>query len=93
MRSQEHRLEAVLDVVSELFIPKVKLEPISKELSALDLFICYLMLDAWIGNTDRHAENWGIVVSFSDSNPQNWATDRENPANMAANKALHGTSP
>lgn len=24
-------------------------------------FIGYLMLDAWIGNTDRHHENWGLV--------------------------------
>lgn len=24
-------------------------------------FIGYLMLDAWIGNTDRHNENWGIL--------------------------------
>lgn len=24
-------------------------------------FIGYLLLDAWIGNTDRHHENWGLV--------------------------------
>ena len=29
--------------------------------SALDVFVGYLMLDALIGNTDRHHENWGIV--------------------------------
>ncbi|KKL95202.1 hypothetical protein LCGC14_1856980 [marine sediment metagenome] len=27
-----------------------------------DLFLGYLMLDALIGNTDRHHENWGILV-------------------------------
>lgn len=26
-----------------------------------DLFVGYIMLDAWIGNPDRHHENWGIV--------------------------------
>lgn len=26
-------------------------------------FIGYLMLDAWIGNTDRHHENWGLIIS------------------------------
>ncbi len=24
-------------------------------------FIGYLLLDAWIANTDRHHENWGVV--------------------------------
>lgn len=26
-----------------------------------DLMVGYLMLDAWIGNTDRHHENWGVI--------------------------------
>lgn len=25
-------------------------------------FIGYLMLDAWIGNCDRHNENWGVII-------------------------------
>lgn len=29
--------------------------------SAFDLFAGYLLLDGWIGNTDRHHENWGVV--------------------------------
>lgn len=28
---------------------------------ARDLFVGYLLLDAWIGNSDRHHENWGFV--------------------------------
>jgi len=28
---------------------------------ARDLFVGYLLLDAWIGNGDRHHENWGFV--------------------------------
>lgn len=28
----------------------------------LELFIGYLMFDAWIGNQDRHDQNWGILV-------------------------------
>lgn len=27
----------------------------------VDLFVGYLLLDAWIGNTDRHHENWAII--------------------------------
>jgi len=29
--------------------------------SALDFFVGYLMFDAWIGNQDRHDENWGLL--------------------------------
>lgn len=29
--------------------------------SALQVFTGYLVLDAWIANTDRHGENWGIL--------------------------------
>jgi hypothetical protein len=32
---------------------------------ALGLFVGYLLLDALIGNTDRHHENWAVVVSRS----------------------------
>jgi hypothetical protein len=28
---------------------------------AAEVFLGYLLLDAWIGNTDRHHENWGII--------------------------------
>lgn len=31
--------------------------------SAIDVFVGYLMLDAWIANQDRHHENWALVVS------------------------------
>lgn len=29
--------------------------------SAYDVFAGYLMLDAWVANTDRHANNWGVM--------------------------------
>lgn len=29
--------------------------------SAYDLFLGYLLLDAWIANQDRHHENWGLI--------------------------------
>ena len=34
--------------------------------SAWKVFVGYLVLDALIGNTDRHEENWAVVVSDSD---------------------------
>ena len=29
--------------------------------SAFDVFVGYLMFDAWIGNQDRHDNNWGVL--------------------------------
>ena len=29
--------------------------------TTIGIFVGYIMLDAWIGNTDRHHENWGFV--------------------------------
>ena len=29
--------------------------------TALDVFTGYVLLDAWIGNQDRHHENWGVL--------------------------------
>ena len=27
----------------------------------IEVFVGYILLDAWIGNTDRHHQNWGII--------------------------------
>lgn len=34
--------------------------------SALDIFVGYVMLDAWIANQDRHHENWAALWDGSD---------------------------
>lgn len=41
------------------------LEPVSQlpEMPAEELFVGYLMFDALTGNTDRHHENWGVVLT------------------------------
>lgn len=31
--------------------------------TAVETFVGYLLLDAWIGNTDRHHENWGFIIN------------------------------
>jgi REP element-mobilizing transposase RayT len=41
----------------------------------------------------RNEDELNRIREYIIENPQNWATDRENPANMAANKTLQGTSP
>lgn len=33
--------------------------------TAIETFVGYLLLDAWINNTDRHHENWGFIMNDS----------------------------
>lgn len=33
---------------------------------AFDVFVGYLVFDAWIANTDRHAINWGLLMNKDD---------------------------
>jgi hypothetical protein len=35
--------------------------------SAAQVFAGYLLLDAWIGNTDRHHENWAVLLNRADA--------------------------
>lgn len=35
--------------------------PAHTDLTAAEVFAGYLVLDAWIGNTDRHEENWAVI--------------------------------
>lgn len=34
---------------------------------AVETFVGYLLLDAWIGNSDRHHENWGFIENRQES--------------------------
>ncbi|MCY3831069.1 MAG: HipA domain-containing protein [Rhodospirillaceae bacterium] len=48
------------------YIREARAEPPSEwqhpEIDACGVFLGYLLLDALIGNTDRHHENWGMLV-------------------------------
>jgi hypothetical protein len=35
--------------------------------TAIDVFVGYLMFDAWIANQDRHSENWGLIRTVDGS--------------------------
>ncbi len=58
---REHTLDIVLAVAK--FVPKLAPIGCNSNLSTLEIFAGYLMLDCWIGNQDRHHENWGFVFS------------------------------
>lgn len=61
-RSSQHTVRRVMAITT---IPEIKLpinwnfQPLVK---ASDMFVGYLILDALIGNQDRHHENWGLLV-------------------------------
>jgi hypothetical protein len=58
----QHTVDAVARVVRPLAPPGAESIP-PGIVTALDVFVGYLMLDAWIANQDRHHENWGALVS------------------------------
>ncbi|MGB1017302.1 MAG: HipA domain-containing protein, partial [Nannocystaceae bacterium] len=58
-RVSAHTLEAIFHALS-----RFEVEPpanLGNHLTATDVFVGYIMLDALIGNTDRHHENWGLL--------------------------------
>lgn len=63
--SDEQRLEASLNTLLDVKPPlSESVGTIHSGLgsaNATDFFVGYLMLDAWVGNTDRHSENWGVI--------------------------------
>jgi hypothetical protein len=63
-RAVEHTLAAVMNILEQplVHLPEV-LKPLPDGVTdALGVFVGYLILDAWIGNTDRHHENWGLLL-------------------------------
>lgn len=64
-RVSEHTVDRVMDVLeNDLFLQPALCDSRLAALSAADIFVGYLLLDAWIGNTDRHHENWGVIASL-----------------------------
>jgi hypothetical protein len=62
-RVGQHTLSSVLAIMEDEFIRV----PIGwgmwpSGMLAIDVFVGYLMLDAWVANQDRHHENWALVI-------------------------------
>lgn len=60
---RQHTVEAVCDTVVKLEPPAVTwMSNVPANVkSALDVFVGYVILDAWVANQDRHHENWGAI--------------------------------
>lgn len=57
-RQSDHTLDNIIAAVRSVFSPDLALAN-----QALCQLASYMVLDALIGNTDRHHENWGLQVS------------------------------
>lgn len=63
-KQARYKLVVALAIVQEAFLkPPLGAENIYPDLTAHDFFVGYLLFDALVGNTDRHHENWGVVIS------------------------------
>ena len=63
-RVRQHTLRLVLAIIKQDVIdPPLNWVVLGPVQTALDAFIGYLMLDAWVANQDRRHENWGFIVS------------------------------
>lgn len=62
MRPPDHTVEAVLAYLDDpTLTPPSDMIDLPGIDSAADAFVGYLLLDAVVGNTDRHHENWGVL--------------------------------
>jgi hypothetical protein len=63
-RVSQHTVRRVLAILRNRRIrPPIGWPGFPAVRSALDVFVGYLMFDAWIANQDRHHENWALVVT------------------------------
>jgi hypothetical protein len=57
-----HTPAAVVNLLGHLRVTTATATPPPSGVEdAFGVFVGYLLLDAWIGNTDRHHENWGVL--------------------------------
>jgi hypothetical protein len=63
-RVSHHTLRLVLTLIKPSIIQlPLNWQPVAGVRTAIDVFLGYLMLDAWIANQDRHHENWGFIAT------------------------------
>lgn len=61
-----HTIRKVLAICSwEDLCPPIGFQPFNGIKSPAEIFLGYLMLDAWVANQDRHHQNWGIILQLA----------------------------
>lgn len=66
MRTSRHTAQAVAEALGRDIGLPAAWTPAPGVTSAPEVFGGYLLLDAWIANTDRHHLNWGVIESATD---------------------------
>lgn len=62
--SRLHTVRRAMIMTQAVAVPLgTSLPELAQDGDGADIFVAYLMLDALIGNQDRHHENWGFVAS------------------------------
>lgn len=63
-KPEQHTLQKIFELLddSSICLPLWGSFPFGIQ-SASHVFVGYLLLDAWIGNTDRHHENWALIIT------------------------------
>jgi hypothetical protein len=62
-RTPQHTVDKALAVLQQNFISLSRFQARPSGITSVPAeFVGYLMLDALVGNTDRHHENWAIIV-------------------------------
>lgn len=65
----QYRLSTVLRLLGNLNLaPPLGFE--NPPMHPTAYFVGYLIFDALIGNTDRHHENWGVVIDYTSGEPK-----------------------
>ena len=59
-RTPEHTVDRVLDQCRNVAVPP-RWDPPPGIVDGAEVMVGHLLLDAWVGNTNRHDENWGWI--------------------------------
>jgi hypothetical protein len=71
-RLAQHTLSSIMFALRQDFVAMAAVPLPAGIDAAVDVFVGYLLLDALVGNTDRHHQNWGIL----EFEPQNSSVSR-----------------
>jgi len=62
-RIKQHTVKRILRIISGVARPPIEFKAFEGVSRGVETFVGYLLLDAWIGNQDRHHENWGLILT------------------------------
>lgn len=78
-----HSLNAVRNALEGFLAPPDAEVPAGFD--AFDVFVGYLLFDAWIANRDRHDENWSVLLAFPPKEPGRLAGSYDHAGSLGYN--------